>query len=611
MKALMAGLLALLLLTGCAATPQGEPAAVLSPETTATASDPSGLWEMGHPLEVASQGALRVYPLEENAYAIYAMGESLLLLSGGERTRLTRLSGEALEVSSITELDFFLEPEALTVTATGLSFFDPGRNQMVVLDTSLKEIRHIDFPAESVRSPLLSQDGETLFYCTDTAIRAWDLNRDISRTVVEMEKGQTLTGIYRDGTILQCRTEDGVQLRNAQDGRLLWEGAEILFSTDDDRYYAVCPADGTQSLIFGLGEDTPLALTPADSEGDTRFLPRQNAALSLCPVAEGQIRLDYYDLATGRRTACLPIRTDGILLDLEGTDSGWVYLLTENPEGRKTIYRWDPKNPAVNDGTVYTGPYYTADDPNYHGLLALQAQAAEIGEKYGLDILLWDDALLCQSWDYDLEAEYRIPLLEVRLSQLDIWLSQFPSGFLATTAENFSALKICLVRSITGTPESGSLDKADGIQFFSDTNAYIALAAGDATGQTFYHELYHVMETQLLNKSTALDQWDNLNPAGFSYDYDYAANATREVGSWLDADIRCFVDQYAMSYPKEDRARLFEYAMVPGSEGLFAASPLQHKLKTLCLGIREAYDLKTYPEPLPWEQYLLQSLAPA
>lgn len=608
MKHLMAGLLALLLLTGCAATPQSEPAAVLSPETVAT-EGPSGLWEMGHPLEVASQGALRVYPLEENAYAIYAMGESLLLLSGDETTRLTRLSGEALEIAAITDLDFFLEPETLTVTATGLSFFDPERNQMVTLDASLKEIRHIALPSGDIRTPLLSHDGEALFYCTDTAIKAWDLIQDITRTVAEMEKGQTLTGIYQNGTILQCRTEDGAQLRSAQDGRLLWDGEALGFSTDADRYYGVFPAKEGATLVFGQVGEEPRVLTPADPNGDTYFLPRQNAALSLCPVTEGQIRLDYYDLTTGRRTACLPMRTEGMLLDLEGTDNGWVYLLAENPDGQKTIYRWDPKNPAVNDGTIYVGPYYTAENPDYHGLLALQARAAEMGKRYGVEILLWDDALLCQPWDYDLEIEYRIPLLEARLSQLDIWLSQFPSGFLATTAENFSALKICLVRSITGTPESGSLETADGIQFFSDTNAYIALAAGDAAQQTFYHELYHVMETQLLNKSTALDQWDNLNPAGFSYDYDYTANATREVGSWLDADIRCFVDQYAMSYPKEDRARLFEYAMVPGSEDLFAASPLQHKLKTLCQGIREAYDLKTYPEALPWEQYLLQSLA--
>lgn len=610
MKRMLPGLLALLLLTGCAVSPTLE-VATPTAETTMEETTSIGLWDMGHPLEKASQGALRVYPLSEDAYAICAMGESLLVLSGRETTRLTRLSGEALEVTAQTALDRFLEAETITVTATCLSYFDPDRDQMVVLDDSFQEIRHLDLPDGSVRTPLLSPDQSTVFYCTDTAIKAWDLTRDVHRTVAEMEKDQTLVGLYQDGALLLCSTQDGLQLLSSQDGRLVWAGDTLTFCTDADRYYAAFPTGTGTSLVFGQGENIPLALTPADPDCDTRFLPRQNAALSLCPISGEKVRLDYYDLATGRRTACLPLTITGTLLSLEGTGEGWVYLLLEEADGNRAILRWDPSSPAVNDGEIYTGPYYTAKSPDYHGLLTLQAQAGKIGEKYGLEILLWDDAIACQSWDYDLEAEYLVPVLQRQLTQLDGWLSQFPEGFLTATAANFSSLKICLVRSISGTPESGSLEKADGIQFFSDTNAYIALAVGESAQQTFYHELYHVMETQILNKSTALDQWDKLNPAGFSYDYDYAANGVREVGSWLDADIRSFVDQYAMSYPKEDRARLFEYAMISGSQDLFVASPLQYKLKTLCLGIREAYGLKDYPQDLPWEQYLTQSLAPA
>lgn len=611
MKHLIAGLLALLLLTGCApATAMEEPPTnSTEPEAVTPVSDP--LWEMGHPLEVATQGALRVYPLvDTDAYAISALGEDLLVLSGTDRTRLTRLSGEALAVTDQATLDIFLVPEAVTVTANGLSYFDPDRCQVVVLDGSLKELRRLFLPDGTAGTPLLSSDQETVFYCTGTAIKAWDLTQDIHRTVAEMEKGQTLVGLYQGGTLLLCRTQDGLQLLSGQDGRLLWSGEALTFSADAGRYYAAFPTGAERNLVFGQGEDSPQVLTPADPDGGTRFLPRQNAALSFCRVCDGRIRLDYYDLSTGRRTACLPLESAATLLTLEGTGEGWVYLLVEE-DGSKALWRWDPTGPAVNDGTIYTGPYYTADHPDYRGLLTLQAQAAQIGKQYGVEILLWDDALSCSPWDYDFEAEHLVPLLQRQLSRLDSWLSQLPEGFLATTAENFSALKICLVRSITGTPESGSLEKTEGIQFFSDTNAYIALAVGDTAQQAFYHELYHVMETQLLNKTTALDQWDKLNPAGFAYDYGYAANAVREVGSWLDADIRSFVDQYAMSYPKEDRARLFEYAMVSGSEALFAASPLQYKLKTLCQGIREAYGLKDYPQDLPWEQYLLQSLAPA
>jgi len=64
-----------------------------------------------------------------------------------------------------------------------------------------------------------------------------------------------------------------------------------------------------------------------------------------------------------------------------------------------------------------------------------------------------------------------------------------------------------------------------------------------------------------------------------------------------------------MSFPSEDRARIFYYAMTEGNEELFTSSTLQAKLKTLCEGIREAYGWQKESQVFPWEQYLEQSLA--
>jgi len=65
-----------------------------------------------------------------------------------------------------------------------------------------------------------------------------------------------------------------------------------------------------------------------------------------------------------------------------------------------------------------------------------------------------------------------------------------------------------------------------------------------------------------------------------------------------------------MSYPKEDRARIMEYAATEGNESLFVSKTMQNKLKTLCVGIREAFDLREYPNVIIWEQFLEKSLAP-
>ena len=59
-----------------------------------------------------------------------------------------------------------------------------------------------------------------------------------------------------------------------------------------------------------------------------------------------------------------------------------------------------------------------------------------------------------------------------------------------------------------------------------------------------------------------------------------------------------------MSFPKEDRARIMEYAMLPDMAHLFRAPIMQKKLAALCAGIREAYGLKKSEETFLWEQYL-------
>ena len=207
-------------------------------------------------------------------------------------------------------------------------------------------------------------------------------------------------------------------------------------------------------------------------------------------------------------------------------------------------------------------------------------------------------------WDYEFEPEYLAPVLVRELSELDQRLSYYPPEILAGIKEHFSDLTICLVRSIQGSPESGSLETATGIQFYEGSRAYIAIAMGQYAERALYHELYHVMETRLLTDSTAFDRWDALNPPGFTYDLDYTASQNRRAEEYLQPDTRSFIDTYSMSFPKEDRARIMECAMCAGKEDLFRSPAMQAKLRCLSAAIREAYGLKKSTETFRWEQYL-------
>ena len=90
----------------------------------------------------------------------------------------------------------------------------------------------------------------------------------------------------------------------------------------------------------------------------------------------------------------------------------------------------------------------------------------------------------------------------------------------------------------------------------------------------------------------------------FVYDNDYLSNLHRQDTQYLEGEGRYFIDMFSMSFAREDRARIFEFAATGGNEALFRSKPMQAKLSTLCEAIRKAFDLTKYQEPLPWEQYL-------
>jgi hypothetical protein len=131
---------------------------------------------------------------------------------------------------------------------------------------------------------------------------------------------------------------------------------------------------------------------------------------------------------------------------------------------------------------------------------------------------------------------------------------------------------------------------------------------GDFT-YNVYHELFHVIDTRVMSECSYYDKWGELNPKGFKYDYDYIVNQQRDGSKYLEASTRSFIDTYSMSFPKEDRAKIMEYACGEGNEDYFATATMQQKLKQLCQGIRKAFGLQKSTEVYLWEQYLETPIA--
>ena len=618
MKKVLLALLCCLLLLGCSAeVPEPETA---PPLPTSVPTEPIGFYDPDSSLEAATNGAAKCYPLTDVMCSdILVLGDNILLISAGEESaELTLLSGENLVPAAQLHISGWLSSDShsLHYWDNGISFYEEYTNQTVVVDNNLKVVSFIDAPEGLIGEPILSSDLTTLYYCTADSLRALELDTGISRCVKEMDYPyQVLTGLHMNDTVLTCIYRDGTLdsrtmfLSTDTGATLETIFSEPAFDSWGDRYYTAIAENSVVSRLFGTVDGQAMSLNLSE---DTLhyFLPRNNAAITVTSWDDVHLLVNYYDLDTGYRTGALNLTMDTFPWAFCAYGDGKICFLQYDYEYEaQVLCIWDTTKSPVIDDHCYTDRHYTREDPDTEGLDACRAYAREISDRYGIEVLIHKEAAAIEPYDYDLEYEHRVGVLNRELELLDRNLSRYPEGFLSTLASRFDGITVCIVQSLTGTAEAGSLESADGIQFLHGYRAYIALAAPYNTEYALYHELCHLIDTVVITESGAYDRWDELNPRDFAYDYDYIANKTRDGSAWLQDSNRSFIDAYSMSFPKEDRARIMEYAMTEGNEEYFKSTTMQGKLLLLCQGIREAFGLRKSPETFLWEQYLNMSLA--
>lgn len=622
-------LTALLLLCGCGVRQESVIPTLPVVTEPAVPTVPAGLYDSGSKLEKDSGGALKVYPLgRTDSLGVALMGEDLLLFSGSDTTTLTLLRGEDLYIAAQSTVNCGIYPSdaAVQVNGEGMTYYDERRKELVFLDTQLREIKSIPLP-DSIRSaPAISQDLQSLYYCTCDALRCMDPETGLDRLVKELSFSDlTLTALHCDDTVIACVAEDdlgsqsklyistqtGQLVNETTDATAVWTYGASYFATHEDGSYL--------ELLVGDTEQGPTLLSP-HTYGSCAYPLLSCGGAVLVTENDGadSITLDYYDLRSGARTAALT-------LDGQDTPYGFVadadspgiwFLRYDAAYGCEALCRWDPNKSATGETISRFTARHSAEKPDLEGLEACQIIADTLSREYGVQIRLWTDAVDFQPWDYTLVPEYQVRVVQEELLKLDSALSLYPAGFLQKAAEGTTSgrIQICLVRSILGNDSAGdALSDVVGLQYWNDEagvyDAYLSLAVGqDTLVRNTCHEIFHIIESRVMTDCKAYDEWSSLNPKGFEYDYDYIANRSRHDSHWIGGENRAFIDLYSMSYPKEDRARIMEYAMTPGNESYFESEIMQKKLRQLCIGIREAFGLKKSTEFFVWEQYLNEPL---
>lgn len=235
---------------------------------------------------------------------------------------------------------------------------------------------------------------------------------------------------------------------------------------------------------------------------------------------------------------------------------------------------------------------------------AVFERAAQIGERYGVRILVADQCLVHYD-SFDTVIVTDPDTINQSLTELEKALCKYPEGFFEQLHyDRKDLLEFSLVGNLIPLRE----DEYGQIAAFAQPLAdkYIIVAdAYTANDTTFHHELSHVIDHRLQwdtdHSADALyseSTWDTLNPKGFTYDQTYALHHDR----WNFND-RYFISSYSLTYQTEDRAVIFEQAMV-GNDYPFGSGPIREKLEYYCECIRDCFDTTGWPEVLPWEEVL-------
>lgn len=384
----------------------------------------------------------------------------------------------------------------------------------------------------------------------------------------------------------------GYDVLYASEGRYYRADAALLHADEAD----ILPVFGSAYLL-GVAQDTTLyrlesgisaCLLQADQLGGTLrnavWLPEQ--VLVGCVYGGGAFYLTAIDPAQLTFTQV----SDGIAVD---DPMAVDTALTE-------VY-WNSLNGQPLPATLQEARDYADQLEERYGVtILLSAQGQEACEA------VWD-AVVTTTDQWPLEDE---PYAIARtLEALDRALALYPEGFFRQMRNTMGegGVRFIPVGHIENDVNAVGLT----YETYGWQNIYIDVTLGTFES-VICHEIWHATEGVISYRDwVSFDpgNWSVCNPEGFFYNED-VEDADPNPSRWtfnyeMDAQNVYFVDAYARTNAKEDRARIMEYVMANEDlAGALMQSPyITQKLEIMCQAIRNSFDTSAWGD-LRWERLL-------
>lgn len=553
-----------------------------------------------------------------------------------QTTTLTIVDVAQDQVTASRELEGCWELQTQRFTDGGFVLFNWDGGQWQFLGSDLSDAGN--FYCEQYGGAF-SQDGGSYYYVQDDVLCRADVASGASERIALATdmRFSDVAGIYPDSSalFLHCllspySTESGTAILDLTTGEYTmlqkpWyapyyggEGPEFLWFNNEDMGYDVLYHAGEKyyqadaALLGGADTDLfPVSGSPyllGTTERDAT-LYRLGSAISACLLSAdqlgGTLRSAVWlpeeivvGCAYGGDTFRLVSMDPAQLTFSHITDAAPVESPLAVDESLTQVY-WNSLNGQPLPATLQEARDY-ADrlEERYGVTILLSAQAQEACEA------VWDATITTtDQWPLEDEAAAIARMLEA----LDRTLDLYPEDFFRQMRNDMGeeGVRFMPVGHIENAVNAIGLT----YETYGWQNIYIDVTI-DAFEGTICHEIWHAIEGVLLTRNwNAIDQeeWAACNPAGFRYNED-AEEPDPDPERWtffseFNAQDVYFVDAYARTSAKEDRARIMEYIMATEDvAGALVQSPaIAQKLQIMCRAIRENFDTSGWGE-LRWER---------
>lgn len=563
------------------------------------------------PNTYVEDGVMQEVQIYENHLLVWGSGLDENGNSAVKIAILDMFTGEPIQKAAFTGFEL---PD-VQVCDEVISVTDSASGRVLLLDGGLKILKEIEGQAEYCTVHVNWDASKIYTFTSENGLIITDIASNTSTVILENTVnlfsndriGNTVAITYTD-TETKMDVNAVVDLAN---GNVLI--APFMGSFSNVQYnngvWTACSFDD-MSQYYIMIDDAFYTVIPEGINPSLSQLAVTSSLLAESYDEQGFLKLTLYDTDGKFVSECnINIAGAGFFYDpveLE-KDNGYYFIITD-PEGKDMLMFWDMS--ASTEGKDLKYEAVSKDDTvGTEVSRELYERANALSDEYGIDIKI-AEFCITESGNYAVESVLNEERIANALDTIEEALSNYPDGFIS---------QLCY-----GSQNTLELHLGGSIQFYNEAQDYYEMANGFAKSigsknimavnitiselellKTVYHEIMHLIDYKLAFDASisegalySEDAWNALNPDDFKYieEYDKLPD-----GYYNDGNNDWFIDTYARTNGKEDRARLMEYAMIEDSS-MFAGYPERlAKLEYVAACIRDAFDTTGWPESTVWE----------